>query len=143
MIIIRLTEKTLLYSCVKCCYCFFLTTGIVCVSSISDPNFVYFCLMKGSTEHMWSRPSNLESIHSIISPSDILWALPIASLFSLFSSLQVVQNIDDLFERDEFAAAPDAGWPDCFNSGVFVFRPSLDTYQSLLQYAMQHGSFDG
>ena len=57
--------------------------------------------------------------------------------------LQVRENIDDLFEREELSAAPDVGWPDCFNSGVFVFKPSLDTYASLLQLACSHGSFDG
>ncbi|XP_064639603.1 glycogenin-1-like isoform X1 [Lineus longissimus] len=55
----------------------------------------------------------------------------------------VLQNCDELFERDEFSAAPDAGWPDCFNSGVFVFRPSENTYQSLLSFAVSHGTFDG
>ncbi|TNN78294.1 Glycogenin-1 [Liparis tanakae] len=35
----------------------------------------------------------------------------------------VLSNIDELFEREELSAAPDPGWPDCFNSGVFVFRP--------------------
>ena len=57
--------------------------------------------------------------------------------------LQVLQNIDDLFEREEFSAAHDAGWPDCFNSGVFVYRPSDKTYESLLQFALSQGSFDG
>ncbi|XP_018409576.1 PREDICTED: glycogenin-1-like [Nanorana parkeri] len=52
-------------------------------------------------------------------------------------------NIDELFEREEFSAAPDSGWPDCFNSGVFVFRPSLETFVRLLKYAEDHGSFDG
>jgi len=33
----------------------------------------------------------------------------------------VLRNIDDLFQREELSAAPDAGWPDCFNTGVFVF----------------------
>jgi len=33
----------------------------------------------------------------------------------------VLSNVDDLFEREELSAAPDAGWPDCFNTGVFVF----------------------
>lgn len=33
----------------------------------------------------------------------------------------VLSNVDDLFDRDELSAAPDAGWPDCFNSGVFVY----------------------
>ena len=48
--------------------------------------------------------------------------------------LQVVQNCDELFDREEFSAAPDAGWPDCFNSGVFVFVPSINTYE-----VIQHG----
>ena len=61
----------------------------------------------------------------------------------LFLYLQVLQNVDELFEREELSAAPDAGWPDCFNSGVFVFRPSEETYQSLLQFAVSQGSFDG
>jgi glycogenin glucosyltransferase len=55
----------------------------------------------------------------------------------------VMQNIDDLFEREEFSAAPDPGWPDCFNSGVFVFRPSDETFQNLMEFAMTHGTFDG
>ncbi|XP_044043884.1 glycogenin-2 isoform X2 [Siniperca chuatsi] len=55
----------------------------------------------------------------------------------------VLCNVDELFERDELSAAPDPGWPDCFNSGVFVFMPSLHTHTSLLDHALQHGSFDG
>ncbi|TTH84667.1 Carboxypeptidase B [Bagarius yarrelli] len=54
-----------------------------------------------------------------------------------------VANIDELFDREEFSAAPDPGWPDCFNSGVFVFSPSNETYGKLLQYCTEHGSFDG
>jgi len=55
----------------------------------------------------------------------------------------VVQNSDELFDREEFSAAPDAGWPDCFNSGVFVFRPNMNTYSALLEHARESGSFDG
>ncbi|XP_039979083.1 glycogenin-2, partial [Xiphias gladius] len=55
----------------------------------------------------------------------------------------VLCNVDELFERDELSAAPDPGWPDCFNSGVFVLRPSLHTHTRLLDHALQHGSFDG
>ncbi len=60
-----------------------------------------------------------------------------------FCRLQVLSNIDELFDREELSAAPDPGWPDCFNSGVFVFRPSNQTYGKLLQYCTEHGSFDG
>ncbi|KAM3932413.1 glycogenin-1 [Leptodactylus fuscus] len=55
----------------------------------------------------------------------------------------VLQNIDDLFEREELSAAPDPGWPDCFNSGVFVYQPSIETYNKLLKMAKEKGSFDG
>nr|XP_031527094.1 glycogenin-2 isoform X3 [Vicugna pacos] len=55
----------------------------------------------------------------------------------------VLSNVDELFARTELSAAPDPGWPDCFNSGVFVFRPSLETHGLLLQHAADHGSFDG
>ncbi|EGD83331.1 glycogenin-1 [Salpingoeca rosetta] len=55
----------------------------------------------------------------------------------------VLQNIDDLFDRPEFAAAPDIGWPDCFNSGVFVFKPSHETFSALSKLANEKGSFDG
>jgi len=55
----------------------------------------------------------------------------------------VLQNVDDLFDREEFSAVADVGWPDCFNSGVFVFRPSDSTYSALIKHAQQYGSFDG
>lgn len=60
-----------------------------------------------------------------------------------FCSLQVVSNVDELFDREELSAAPDPGWPDCFNSGVFVFRPSKETHDKLLKFCTEHGSFDG
>lgn len=62
---------------------------------------------------------------------------------SVFAASQVLSNIDELFDREELSAAPDPGWPDCFNSGVFVFHPSVETYGKLLQYSTEHGSFDG
>lgn len=55
----------------------------------------------------------------------------------------VLANIDELFEREELSAAPDPGWPDCFNSGVFVFRPSNETHEKLLTFCSENGSFDG
>lgn len=67
----------------------------------------------------------------------------------------VLRNIDELFDtaangslddkdrNKRFAAAPDAGWPDCFNSGVFVCRPSFEDFQGLSDMASQEGTFDG
>ncbi|XP_037929003.1 glycogenin-1-like isoform X3 [Teleopsis dalmanni] len=61
----------------------------------------------------------------------------------LDSDTLVLQNCDELFEREELSAAPDVSWPDCFNSGVFVFKPSLDTFAKITEFALKHGSFDG
>lgn len=55
----------------------------------------------------------------------------------------VLQNVDELFEREELSAAPDVGWPDCFNSGVFVYVPSHDTFKALLEHLAATGTFDG
>jgi len=55
----------------------------------------------------------------------------------------VLANSDELFDREEFSAARDAGWPDYFNSGVFVFRPSLSTFTAIVEHAKETGSFDG
>lgn len=43
----------------------------------------------------------------------------------------------------DFAAVPDVGWPDCFNSGLLVLRPNLGDYYSLLALAQRGISFDG
>lgn len=51
---------------------------------------------------------------------------------------------DELFKLDaSFAAAPDIGWPDCFNSGVMVLSPNMGDYQSLQTMASSGTSFDG
>jgi len=55
----------------------------------------------------------------------------------------VLQNIDDLFDRPELSAAPDIGWPDCFNSGLFVCVPSEITFRALTSMLLTEGSFDG
>lgn len=73
-----------------------------------------------------------------------LWGLTeYTKLVFLDADTLPIRNIDDLFSRPAFSAAPDTGWPDCFNSGVFVAEPSDSVYQGLLQMAADKGSFDG
>lgn len=51
---------------------------------------------------------------------------------------------DELFDLDvPFAAAPDIGWPDCFNSGLMVLKPSLSEHAGLKELADAGTSFDG
>uniref|UniRef100_A0A2K6BTU5 glycogenin glucosyltransferase n=1 Tax=Macaca nemestrina TaxID=9545 RepID=A0A2K6BTU5_MACNE len=54
----------------------------------------------------------------------------------------ILANNDDLFEQEELPAAPNQGWPNCFNSGIFVYQPSVETYNQLLHLASEQGSFD-
>jgi len=54
-----------------------------------------------------------------------------------------MQSLDDLFSHPELTACCDIGWPDCFNSGMFVFVPSQSTFDSLVKMADAEGSFDG
>ncbi|EER45086.1 glycosyl transferase family 8 protein [Histoplasma capsulatum H143] len=42
-----------------------------------------------------------------------------------------------------FAAVPDIGWPDCFNTGLMVLTPNMQDYHSLLALAQRGISFDG
>ncbi|KAK9470668.1 uncharacterized protein V1510DRAFT_431924 [Dipodascopsis tothii] len=55
-----------------------------------------------------------------------------------------VRPLDELFAVPApFAAAPDAGWPDIFNSGVLVLSPDQAVYDELFQLADAGTSFDG
>ncbi|RKP34378.1 nucleotide-diphospho-sugar transferase, partial [Dimargaris cristalligena] len=74
-----------------------------------------------------------------------LWRLTeYSKIVFLDADTLVLRNLDDLFAtKGPFAAAPDIGWPDCFNSGVMVCTPDQRTWASLRSRAEQEGSFDG
>ncbi|KAJ1032613.1 hypothetical protein NDA16_000636 [Ustilago loliicola] len=58
----------------------------------------------------------------------------------------VLRPIDHLFRlgpQVKFAAAPDTGWPDAFNSGVMMLTPSSDTFEAIRSFARGTGSWDG
>merc|ERR1711973_860275 len=61
----------------------------------------------------------------------------------LDADTMALQSLDSLFAEPELTACCDIGWPDCFNSGMFVFVPSQATYDSLVNMAGTEGSFDG
>ncbi|KAJ9068832.1 glycogenin glucosyltransferase [Entomophthora muscae] len=76
-----------------------------------------------------------------------IWSLDwIETALFLDADTLVLKSIDHLFEKYRdipFAACPDPGWPDCFNSGVFLCKPNRETYQDLLNLLATEGSFDG
>lgn len=54
-----------------------------------------------------------------------------------------LQNIDDLFERPHFAAAPDSLMADRFNSGLMVLDPSAETFEQIQEALWHIPSYDG
>lgn len=71
-------------------------------------------------------------------------------LVYLDSDMLVKENIDSLFNiydseltENGIIASPDSGWPDIFNSGLFVIKPSLATFGKLLDFYENNSSFDG
>ncbi|GAA5868169.1 hypothetical protein JCM8547_003367 [Rhodosporidiobolus lusitaniae] len=56
----------------------------------------------------------------------------------------VLRPLSHLFDLPyPFAAAPDQGWPDAFNSGVMLCTPSQETFDALVGMMKQRGTWDG
>ncbi|CDO72950.1 Glycosyltransferase Family 8 protein [Trametes cinnabarina] len=60
--------------------------------------------------------------------ADVLPVRPLSHLFTL---------------PHEFAAVPDVGWPDIFNSGVLVLTPGEDKFNELTELLKTKGTWDG
>lgn len=62
----------------------------------------------------------------------------------LDADVVALRALDELFDIEApFAAAPDIGWPDAFNSGVMVITPNMGEYWALQTMAATGDSFDG
>ncbi|KAH9873298.1 hypothetical protein J1614_005696 [Plenodomus biglobosus] len=62
----------------------------------------------------------------------------------LDADVVALRALDELFDiQASFAAAPDIGWPDAFNSGVMVITPDMGEYWALQTMAATGDSFDG
>lgn len=60
------------------------------------------------------------------------------------ADIVALRATDELFDIDApFAAAPDIGWPDCFNSGLMVITPNMGDFWALQTLASTGNSFDG
>ncbi|ODV79307.1 glycosyltransferase family 8 protein [Suhomyces tanzawaensis NRRL Y-17324] len=70
-------------------------------------------------------------------------------LIYLDSDTLPLTNLDELFveysgaSANQIVASPDSGWPDIFNSGVLVLKPSTTVFEDLLASATTTESFDG
>jgi glycogenin glucosyltransferase len=74
-----------------------------------------------------------------------LWCqIQFRKIVYLDADVVALRAVDELFNIDApFAAAPDIGWPDCFNTGLMVITPNMGDYWALLTLASSGDSFDG
>lgn len=79
----------------------------------------------------------------------LLWNLKYDHVVFLDLDTLPLRLLDGLFEEFkgistlEIVAAPDIGWPDLFNLGVFVIKPLKAVFEELLEFAKEQPSFDG
>ncbi|KAI8616151.1 nucleotide-diphospho-sugar transferase [Chytriomyces sp. MP71] len=107
---------------------------------------------------LWTNRSNKENLQLLGRPElDITYSklhvfnpayLEYSTVCFIDADAFALQNCDSIFDLlspdMHFAAAPDVGWPDSFNSGVFVLRPNAQIYESLVWHATYGaGSWDG
>ncbi|KAH6898863.1 family 8 glycosyl transferase [Thelonectria olida] len=76
-----------------------------------------------------------------------LWSLAqYERVLYLDADTLVIANLDHLFSLPksiEFAASPELGFPDCFNSGMMLLVPNDKRFAELKQLATEIESFDG
>lgn len=74
------------------------------------------------------------------------WTLPYDQVVYLDADtlpLKPLSDLDAEIDLGSIAAAPDVGWPDIFNSGVFACRPDTATFEGLKDLIKTSTSFDG
>lgn len=80
----------------------------------------------------------------------LLWNLDYDQIIYLDADTLPLKSLDHLFEKyldianTEIVASPDIGWPDIFNSGVFVVKPNREVFEKLVEHSgSSDASFDG
>ncbi|KAH9948180.1 glycogenin [Amylocystis lapponica] len=67
-----------------------------------------------------------------------------SKLIFLDADVLPIRPLSHLFKiPHEFAAVPDVGWPDIFNSGVMVLSPGEEKFTELMHLLQTKGSWDG
>jgi glycogenin len=90
--------------------------------------------------HLTNRPD----LHSAFTKINLWKQTQYQRLVYIDADVVAYRAPDELFDLPHaFAAAPDIGWPDIFNSGVMVLTPNLGDYYALLAMAERGISFDG
>ncbi|RCI13944.1 hypothetical protein L249_8183 [Ophiocordyceps polyrhachis-furcata BCC 54312] len=94
----------------------------------------------GANLHLMNRPD----LHSAFTKINLWKQMQFDKIVYMDADVVVYRAPDELFDLPHaFAAAPDTGWPDLFNSGVMVLTPNMGDFYAMLAMAERGISFDG
>jgi glycogenin len=87
---------------------------------------------------------NRGDLHSAFTKINLWRLVQFSKIVYIDADVVAYRAPDELFAlRHDFAAAPDIGWPDLFNTGVMVLTPNLGDYYAMVAMAERGISFDG
>ncbi|KAH7152965.1 family 8 glycosyl transferase [Dactylonectria macrodidyma] len=95
------------------------------------------------------RPANLylmnrADLHSAFTKINLWKFTEFSKIVYIDADVVAYRAPDELFNiARDFAAAPDIGWPDLFNTGVMVITPNMGDYYAMMAMAERGISFDG
>ncbi|KIH94473.1 hypothetical protein SPBR_05552 [Sporothrix brasiliensis 5110] len=90
--------------------------------------------------HLMNRPD----LHSAFTKINLWKQAQFRKIVYIDADVVAYRAPDELFDLPHaFAAAPDIGWPDLFNTGVMVLTPNVGEYYALSAMAQRGISFDG
>ena len=95
---------------------------------------------KPANLHLMNRPD----LHSAFTKINLWKQTQFRRIVYIDADVVAYRAPDELFDLPhDFAAAPDIGWPDLFNTGVMALTPNMGDYYALMAMAERGISFDG
>ncbi|KAH7106975.1 nucleotide-diphospho-sugar transferase [Auriculariales sp. MPI-PUGE-AT-0066] len=83
-------------------------------------------------------------LHTVLTKLHMLRLTQFERIIFLDADVLPLRPMSHLFNiPHDFAAVPDVGWPDIFNSGVMVFTPGQDKFDEVMNLVHSKGSWDG
>ncbi|TFY72792.1 hypothetical protein EVG20_g204 [Dentipellis fragilis] len=83
-------------------------------------------------------------LHSVLTKLHVFRLIQFSKIIFLDADILPTRPLSHLFSLPHpFAAVPDVGWPDIFNSGMMVLTPGQREFDQLLDLAKTKGSWDG
>lgn len=104
-------------------------------------------LLQSQNEHQLVNLLKRQELSLTMTKLNIWRLYDYAAVCYLDCDILVLGNIDEVFDiplnPGEIVASSDCGWPDIFNSGVFITKPDFAIWQKLFAFYQNSDSFDG